>query len=669
MSFMSGNKITTLKKAFPAKLEKSSHITHISNLTNQNTTISPVNTSKISHKIDNINRNYTNINNQKKSIENNINKIISLAKSPPSNNVNFNNNTSNCRNIYNNTNNYNTINASESITCASANNISNCNNIKNDNISKENKEKDTINKIIYKNKNKIILSLKSDDLQFNNTSSTCGRNSYATLNNSNNNQENKKLNFKISTSTQINNNNITKDKINAKEINYNNYKDNTGSERTTFTPKNNKTRPLIANHNPQINTINSIINTKSNNNANISSNTKFSNKYNKINKKLPKNLMSINMNSTFNTSDFSNSQSKTPCSYQGKPKNRFLYIKKLKEPASTKNIDNRPFSAMFNSFEISKEAMSLEVDGNDSYDYFKHCYSQIISEKQLEAEKESKNEDLTNNNCIDYKLNASYNIDNVVNEETKEENNDSSEKNKDTNKSLKLIKSNLNNKSKPANMIEKSLNSTNSSNLNNNNNKTFFNFNKGNRYISYHSQHNTPNNKRDKIHFTYMNFPTYIQQKNLQKKKTNDTSSNEKTIGVENCNNKTQIFGTNNNLNKNKNSKEMKEEKNLIKVRTNSKIHHKNKNSIIRNSDHIIHDSLKIANNNNFSNSDMLNSKLDKENKKNLNTNSKISTNDQNLIIQEKNKTLITNNRINYSYGVRSSISSQTSKVNKKKVT
>lgn len=76
---------------------------------------------------------------------------------------------------------------------------------------------------------------------------------------------------------------------------------------------------------------------------------------------------------------------KTPSSYQSKQAHKFL-INKIKEPVSTKNADVKPFKAMFSSFDISKEAESLEEDGNNSYDYFKNFYSQIIIEKQLEAE-------------------------------------------------------------------------------------------------------------------------------------------------------------------------------------------------------------------------------------------------------------------------------------------
>jgi hypothetical protein len=41
---------------------------------------------------------------------------------------------------------------------------------------------------------------------------------------------------------------------------------------------------------------------------------------------------------------------------------------------------------MFSSFEISKEAMSFEEVGDDSYDYFKKFYSQVFNEKANDAD-------------------------------------------------------------------------------------------------------------------------------------------------------------------------------------------------------------------------------------------------------------------------------------------
>ena len=98
-----------------------------------------------------------------------------------------------------------------------------------------------------------------------------------------------------------------------------------------------------------------------------------------------KNVNSLNYSTSTSNSNYS--KPKTPSSLN----HHFIgEVKaKPKEPVSTKNADSKPFSAMFSSFEISKEAMTLESDGNNSYDYFKNFYSQIINEKQLEAEAEA----------------------------------------------------------------------------------------------------------------------------------------------------------------------------------------------------------------------------------------------------------------------------------------
>lgn len=96
--------------------------------------------------------------------------------------------------------------------------------------------------------------------------------------------------------------------------------------------------------------------------------------------------------STINTttSNASNvNTSKTPSSYTSNQKRFFAQNNKVKEPVSTKNKDARPFTAIFNSFEISKEAMSFDEENNNSCDIFKAFYSQIINEKQKEAEAET----------------------------------------------------------------------------------------------------------------------------------------------------------------------------------------------------------------------------------------------------------------------------------------
>lgn len=71
-------------------------------------------------------------------------------------------------------------------------------------------------------------------------------------------------------------------------------------------------------------------------------------------------------------------------------------IEKIKQsfkvPVSTKNSDSKPiFNSLFNSFEISKEAMSFDDEG-DSYDVYKSLFSQILKEKN-ESENEDKNTD------------------------------------------------------------------------------------------------------------------------------------------------------------------------------------------------------------------------------------------------------------------------------------
>lgn len=125
----------------------------------------------------------------------------------------------------------------------------------------------------------------------------------------------------------------------------------------------------------------------------INNNTQTGNNTSKFKIRNPKkNIKSLNyssMNTSSTNSNFSNS--KTPSSQQSNLNNKGQVIgfeKKIKEPVSTKNADSKPFRALFNSFEISKEAMTLESDGNNSYDYFKNFYSQIINEKKMEAEAE-----------------------------------------------------------------------------------------------------------------------------------------------------------------------------------------------------------------------------------------------------------------------------------------
>lgn len=96
--------------------------------------------------------------------------------------------------------------------------------------------------------------------------------------------------------------------------------------------------------------------------------------------------------STINTttSNASNTNtSKTPSSYTSNQKRFFAKVSKVKEPVSTKNKDARPFTAIFNSFEISKEAMSFDEENNNSCDIFKAFYSQIINEKQKQVEAET----------------------------------------------------------------------------------------------------------------------------------------------------------------------------------------------------------------------------------------------------------------------------------------
>lgn len=78
-----------------------------------------------------------------------------------------------------------------------------------------------------------------------------------------------------------------------------------------------------------------------------------------------------------------------------KPTNKNLSnIDKIKQsfkvPVSTKNSDSKPiFNSLFNSLEISKEAMSFDDEG-DSYDVYKSLFSQILKEK-TESENDEKN--------------------------------------------------------------------------------------------------------------------------------------------------------------------------------------------------------------------------------------------------------------------------------------
>lgn len=61
-------------------------------------------------------------------------------------------------------------------------------------------------------------------------------------------------------------------------------------------------------------------------------------------------------------------------------------IEKIKQsfkvPVSTKNSDSKPiFNSLFNSFEISKEAMSFDDEG-DSYDVYKKPFFSNIKRKE-----------------------------------------------------------------------------------------------------------------------------------------------------------------------------------------------------------------------------------------------------------------------------------------------
>ena len=70
-----------------------------------------------------------------------------------------------------------------------------------------------------------------------------------------------------------------------------------------------------------------------------------------------------------------------------KPTNKNLSnIDKIKQsfkvPVSTKNSDSKPiFNSLFNSLEISKEAMSFDDEG-DSYDVYKSLFSQILKHQK-----------------------------------------------------------------------------------------------------------------------------------------------------------------------------------------------------------------------------------------------------------------------------------------------
>lgn len=103
--------------------------------------------------------------------------------------------------------------------------------------------------------------------------------------------------------------------------------------------------------------------------------------------------------STINTTNSNNShvnnttlsKPKTPSSYSSVQKYKFCLNNKIKEPTSTKNSEAKQFKMIFNSLEISKEAQSFDEDhNNDSCDYFKLFYSNLIQEKKKEAEDKQK---------------------------------------------------------------------------------------------------------------------------------------------------------------------------------------------------------------------------------------------------------------------------------------
>jgi hypothetical protein len=132
-------------------------------------------------------------------------------------------------------------------------------------------------------------------------------------------------------------------------------------------------------------------------------------------------LKSVNystINTTYSNNSNTNSKPKTPSSFSSEQKYKFSLHNKIKEPVSTKNAEVKQFKMIFNSLEISKEAQSFDEDvNNNSCDYFKLFYSNLIMEKQLEAEgknskskaKDSKTTNTKNNSLIKSLKKTTYN--------------------------------------------------------------------------------------------------------------------------------------------------------------------------------------------------------------------------------------------------------------------
>lgn len=158
-------------------------------------------------------------------------------------------------------------------------------------------------------------------------------------------------------------------------------------------------------------------------------------------------LKSVNystINTTFSNNSHTNSKPKTPSSFSSEQKYKFSLHNKIKEPVSTKNAEVKQFKMIFNSLEISKEAQSFDEDvNNNSCDYFKLFYSNLIAEKQLEAEgksskskaKDAKNSKTKNNSLIKSLKKTTYNT--IKNDDS---NKQSSENQK--NQLIKVIRAN-----------------------------------------------------------------------------------------------------------------------------------------------------------------------------------------------------------------------------------
>lgn len=351
---------------------------------------SKISTTKVAHTIDSISSNKikeskvitkTNQFYQKKSIESHIKKIFQIANSKKkTTNENFN--------VSKEKSKLNLV-----IGPLSKKSIENCNNrtnnLQNENLNEEIEEHKQSDQNKLENISEAILSLKNkkpnlliksdEDLQFHNekTDKEKGKLSNQITPVSKKNklykslkplgqQFNRTVNSIHAINSQVNN---TRNTIKDSSVPCNLFLNKT---KTTENNINNNNSEFSSKVSPQ--------------NKTDSSNSNIKNKFKKL---VPKSLNYSTINTSTSNSVSCNSKPKTPSSYHSKLNQKFL-INKIKQPVSTKNSDAQPFRMMFSSFEISKEAMSFEEVGDDSYDYFKKFYSQVFNEKQNEAESSSK---------------------------------------------------------------------------------------------------------------------------------------------------------------------------------------------------------------------------------------------------------------------------------------